>query len=101
MPQVDFQPEVRKDLERFVDHMSTFGTEDVFDRLEELLTAIQVLGHSPLIGRPARGGRRELVVGRGARSYVVRYRYVLQLDTVLVLAIRAQRERGYKRRPKS
>lgn len=101
MPRLDFRPEVRKDLERFVDHMVTFGIENVSERLEELLTAIHVLSHSPLIGRRASRGRRELVVGHGAQGYAVLYRYVQLLDSVVVLAIRAQRERGYKRRSKS
>jgi putative mRNA 3-end processing factor len=62
-----------------------------------LLAAIDILRHSPLIGRPARAGRRELIVGQGGRGYVVLYRHVPAVDTVFVLAIRSQREEGYKR----
>ena len=40
---------------------------------------------------------RELVIGRGSRGYVALYRYVAQIDTVFLLAVRGQRESGYKR----
>ena len=57
---------------------------------------MQVLEHSPLIGRPVKGGKRELVIGRGSRGYVALYRFVAAIDTVFVLAVRGQRESGYK-----
>jgi hypothetical protein len=47
--------------------------------------------------RPARTDLRELVIGRRARGYVALYRYVAELDTVYVLAIRGQKEAGYTR----
>ena len=65
-------------------------------RVDELLQAIQVLVHSPMIGRPVKGGKRELVIGKGTRGYVALYRYVASIETVFVLALRAQRESGFK-----
>jgi toxin ParE1/3/4 len=56
-----------------------------------------VLSHSPLIGRPVKAGKRELVVGQGGRGYVVLYRFVQSINTVFVLAVRSRRELGYKR----
>ena len=50
-----------------------------------------------MIGRPARRELRELVIGRRSRGYVALYRYVAEMDTVFVLAIRGQREAGYSR----
>jgi toxin ParE1/3/4 len=35
--------------------------------------------------------------GRGSRGYVALYRYVPEVDTVFLLAIRSQREAGYAR----
>ena len=49
-----------------------------------------------MIGRVVRGGHRELVIGRGARGYVALYRYVAEVDTVFILALKGQRELGYK-----
>jgi hypothetical protein len=55
-----------------------------------------VLETNPLIGRPASGGKRELVIGGRGGGYGALYRYVRAVDTVFVLAIRHQREAGYK-----
>ena len=52
---------------------------------------------NPLIGRPVYADKRELVIGRRARGYVALYRYVAEIDTVFVLALRSQREAGYTR----
>ena len=59
--------------------------------------AVQILANHPLVGRPVRGGMRELAIGRGARGYVALYRYVAQIDTAFLLAVRSQRESRYKR----
>lgn len=53
-----------------------------------------MLETNPRIGRPARNDKRELVISRSARGYVALYRYVAMVDTVFVLAVRAQREAG-------
>ena len=64
-------------------------------RVEEIIDAIEVLAHSPLIGHPASRQMRELVIGRRSRGYVALYRYIAESDIVFVLAIRSQREAGY------
>jgi toxin ParE1/3/4 len=56
------------------------------------------LENNPLIGRPVVGKMNELIIGRDAHGYVALYRYVAAIDTVFVLAIRAQREAGYVRK---
>ena len=66
-------------------------------RIAGILDAAQILVTSPLIGRPVRGGKRELAIGRAARGYVALYRHVAGLDMVFLLAVRSQREVGYKR----
>lgn len=35
------------------------------------------------------------MIGRHARGYVALYRYIAEIDTVFVLALRGQREAGY------
>ena len=47
-------------------------------------------------GRPARDGKRELVIGRDSRGYMTLYRYVASIDTVFVLSIRSRNGQGYK-----
>jgi toxin ParE1/3/4 len=97
MARVELAPEVLDDFDRFFDHMARFEVADAQARIGEIVEAIQILTHSPLIGRPVRGGMRELVIRRGSHGYVALYRFVAAIDTVFVLAIRSQRESGFKR----
>lgn len=76
--------------------MAQYDAVDTAKRIEEIIEAIQILAHSPQIGRPVRDGKRELVIGKGARGYVALYRYLAEVDTVFILAVRAQRESGFK-----
>jgi toxin ParE1/3/4 len=96
MPRIQLAPEVLDDFDRFFDHQAKHGIQDTAERIAEIIEAIQVLAHSPLIGRKAKGGKRELVIGQASRGYVALYRYISDVDTVFVLAIRSQRESGYK-----
>ena len=97
MARIELAPEVLGDFDRFFDHLARFGIEDAPDRIRDIIQALQVLTHSPLIGRKVKDGKRELVVGLASRGYVVLYRFVEAMDTVFVLAIRSQREAGYRR----
>jgi toxin ParE1/3/4 len=98
MARVELAPEVFDDFDRCFEHMTQFEIEGGPARIGEIVQAMQILTHSPLIGRPVTGGMRELVIGRGARGYIALYRFVASIDTVFVLAIRNQREAGYKRK---
>lgn len=97
MPRIELAQEVLDDFDRFFDHQAMHGVEDTPQRIAEIVESIQVLAHSPLIGRKAKDGKRELVIGAESRGYVALYRYVSALDAVFVLAIRSQHESGYKR----
>jgi toxin ParE1/3/4 len=93
---IELAPEVLDDLDRILDHLAAFDVDHLAQRINEIVDAVQILQHSPLIGRPVKGGKRELVIGSGSRGYVVLYRFVSAIDTVFVLAVRGQRESGYK-----
>jgi toxin ParE1/3/4 len=97
MARVELAPEIFDDFDRFLQHMAQFEIQDAPARIGEIVQGIEVLTHSPLIGRPVKGGKRELVIGRGSRGYVALYRFVADIDTVFVLAIRSQRDAGFKR----
>ncbi len=97
MTRIEIAPEVLDDFDRFFDHIAKFDVNSAPERIGRILDAVQVLATSPLIGRPVRGGKRELVIGRGSRGYVALYRYAPEIDTAFVLAVRNQRESGYKR----
>ena len=98
MTRIELAPEVLDDFDRIFDHLARSEVRDAPERIAEIVEAIQVLAHSPLIGRKVRGGRRELVIGHASRGYVALYRHVSEIDVVFVLALRGQRESGYKRR---
>lgn len=95
MSHIELAPEVGDDLERILVHLSEYEVEDAASRIRDIIEAISVLEHNPLIGRPATGGKRELIIGRSAHGYVALYRYIQELDTVFVLALKSQREAGY------
>jgi plasmid stabilization system protein ParE len=95
MARIELVPEVLEDLDRFVEHLSRHGVEPIASRVAEIIAAVDVLTTSPMIGRPTRDGLRELLIGHGARGYVALYRFVPDLDTVFVLAMRHQSHPGY------
>ena len=97
MSRIELAPEVGEDFERILDHLARHGVEDRADRIGEIIQAISVLEHNPLIGRPAPGELNELVIGRHSHGYIALYRHVAVIDTVFVLAIRSQQEAGYVR----
>jgi plasmid stabilization system protein ParE len=97
MSRIELAPELGEDLDRILDHLARYDVHDAPSRIGEIILAIDVLEHNPLIGRPVDGNRRELVIGRRSHGYVALYRYVAEIDTVFVLALRSQREAGYTR----
>lgn len=99
MTRIELAPEIIDDLERILEHRLQHDVENALSRVQDIIRVIDVLEHSPLIGRPVRELTRELIIGRLARGYVALYRYVPEIDTVFVLALRAQREAGYAKGP--
>lgn len=97
MSHIELAPEIGEDIDRILEHLAQYEVEDLPDRIREIIQAIAVLEHNPLIGRPTEQEKRELVIGRHARGYVALYRYVPEIDTVFVLALKSQREAGYAR----
>ena len=97
MARVELAPDVGDDFDRILQHLSAHRVAQAASRIEDMIRAIDVLERNPLIGRPVREDLRELVIGRRTRGYVALYRYVAELDTVFVLAIRGQKEAGYAR----
>lgn len=89
--------EVTDDFDRILDHLARHEVRNAPARIREIIQAFDVLETNPLIGRPASGNKRELIIGQHSRGYVALYRYVPEVDTVFILAVRSQREAGYER----
>lgn len=98
MASIELAPEIGEDFQRILDHMVEFRVENPDQRIEEIIQAIDILASNPLIGRPTDSGQRELVIGRRTHGYLALYRYIQEVDTVFVLAIRSQSEAGYAHR---
>ena len=96
MTRVVALPWVDLDLERILEHPLLHETLDPEQRIEDIVTALNVLMTNPMIGRPAEGGFRELVIGRDHRGYLALYAYEPRSDEAVILAIRSQRESGYQ-----
>lgn len=94
MSHIELASEVGDDFERILDHLAQYQVENPALRIREIIEAINVLEHNPMIGRPANNDKRELVIGRRAHGYVALYSYIVEIDTVFVLAIRSQKEAG-------
>ena len=95
---IELAPELAEDFDRILDHLASCEVENPGQRIGEIIAALDVLVQNPLIGRPVANAKRELVIGRRSRGYVALYRYVHEIDTAFVLAIRSQREAGYAER---
>lgn len=96
MIQLRYSERALRDLERFVRFLDARAPDVTADAVGAILEAVEVLRHSPLIGRPTgRRGLRELVVAWGQNGYVVLYR--LRGQRADIVALRHQREGGYRR----
>ena len=95
MTRIELAPELAEDFDRILEHLARHEVENPGQRIGEIIAAVEILEQNPLIGRPVANSKRELVIGRRSHGYVALYRYVHEIDTVFVLAIRSQREAGY------
>jgi plasmid stabilization system protein ParE len=91
-----YSPRATQDLERLQDFLREQDLDMTIDVARTIVHAISVLEHHPLIGRPVEEGLHELVISRGRTGYVALYDYLSVIDTVVVLALRHQREAGYE-----
>jgi len=84
------------DLQRLCDFLFDSDPEAASVTTRVIFEALDILAHSPEIGRKVSVGNRELVISRGSSGYLALYRFLPSQRQVLVLALRHQRESGYK-----
>ena len=96
MTSIEMAPGVLEDLDRILAHLKQYDSDNGPAHIACIVNAVDVLAHSPRIGRPCGGGLRELVIGTGASGFVALYQHLEALDVALVLAARSQREAGYR-----
>jgi addiction module RelE/StbE family toxin len=95
MAEVVYAERALADLERLFEFLAETDPHAAAVAVEIIQDAVGILERHPLIGRPAEHGLRELVISRGRTGYLALYEYVEPVDTILILALRHQREAGY------
>ncbi len=96
MNEVRYSDRALDDIDRLSEFLLEMDPAEASATADILLDALAVLSHSPEIGRRVRGGNRELVISRGNTGYLALYHFQPGPGRILVLAIRHQREGGYK-----
>jgi plasmid stabilization system protein ParE len=93
---VTYAPGAVRDLERLRDILAEHDPDAALAAARAIADAVSVLERHPLIGRPAEAGTHELVISHGRTGYVALYDWLEFVDTVVILALRHQREAGYE-----
>ena len=96
MTELAYTEQALLDLERLADFLLKTDPQAAQDTAVLIVEALELLRQHPEIGRKVHFGQRELVISRGRTGYLALYRFLPHIDRNLVLALRHQRESGYK-----
>jgi len=96
MAAVAYTPQALADLDRLFDFIAATDPVAAGFACATILDAVQILERHPHIGRPVKGRLRELVISHGRTGYVALYRVAARGERIEILAIRHQREAGYR-----
>jgi plasmid stabilization system protein ParE len=97
MPQVVYSAAAVRDLRRLREFLQPKSADAARRAGEAIIQSVKLLGSHPHIGRMVDElpeDFREWVIDFGDSGYVARYR--VEAETVTILAIRHQREAGFK-----
>lgn len=95
MPRVIFAPAAIRDLQRLREFLREKNPDAARRAAEAIRRAIAQLSDQPRIGRPVQDlspDFRDLMINFGQSGYVARYTFAG--DSIIVLALRHQREAG-------
>ncbi len=96
MARLSYSAQALADLERLTDFLIETDPSAAAETVGLIEEAVALLTRHPLIGRPVEFAMHELVISRGRTGYVALYSFEPVQDTVLILAIRHQREAGFR-----
>ncbi len=96
MTELVYSAQALWDLERPCDFLMEIDPQAAQETTALIFEAMEILVRHPEIGRKVHLGQRELVISRGRFGYLALYRFLHPIDCVVVLALRHQRESGYK-----
>ena len=93
-----FAEEALSDLERIFDFNAERDPASSLLHVAKIQSAVLLLEAHPKIGRPISRGAalRELVISYGNTGYIALYEHSTVEDLIRVVAIRHQREAGYR-----
>jgi plasmid stabilization system protein ParE len=92
-----FAQEALADLERILEFNARRDRATALDHLRKIREGVAILDGHPEIGRTVTGSPlRELVISHGSSGYVALYEHSRVQNTVRVVAVRHQREAGYR-----
>jgi len=94
--QVRLARRAQADLDRLLEFLQGQDAALAEEAIRAILDALSVLERHPLIGRSVQGEMRELVISHGRAGYVALYRFLAAQGLVGVLAVRHQREAGFR-----
>lgn len=95
MAQVVYSTRCLENLERAFEFLAARDPKSGASAVAAIRAGVEILANHPLIGRATEAGLRELVISYGNTGYIALYWFVPELDEVVVLALRHQRELDY------
>ena len=96
MTRLVFSPRAFQDIERLAEFLTETDPSAANGTAEILIGGLRILQDHPLVGRPVELGYRELLISRGRTGYVALYKFDVEQDVVVILAVRHQREGGFQ-----
>jgi addiction module RelE/StbE family toxin len=95
-----FDEQALADLERIFEFNFERDPATALDHIDKIRSAVLILDMHPRIGRLLGGGStlRELIISHGKSGYVALYEHSEVAKRVRIIAIRHQREAGYRDR---
>ena len=94
MVRIVFAPQAVDDLVRLTDFLIENDKNAALATVELIEEAVQILAKHPLLGRLCDSHLRELVISRGKSGYVALYSFEEKKKSILINAIRHQKESG-------
>ncbi|NHZ63405.1 type II toxin-antitoxin system RelE/ParE family toxin [Massilia genomosp. 1] len=95
MSRLIWSPRALRDMQRVYRFLASKNPDAAKRAVRAIRQGVKVLGHQPHVGRPAQDmveAYREWEIDFGDSGYVVRYQ--LRPDSVVILALRHQKEAG-------
>ncbi len=94
-----FAEEALADFERIWEFNFVRDPTTALTHIDEIQSGLEILESHPEIGRRVGPGStlRELIISHGHTGYVALYEYSPQGHPIRVVAVRHQREAGYRR----